>query len=233
MPFCVKMGIEGTTGYLGNQSSSKRSIQRFKARRRVLPGFPILTPFKDLKAVRDYLSGDRVVCLLCGKSYKDVGKHIRKIHGMTPDQYRSHYKIPWTYALCCSETSEAYSARIAERMKDGWVPPAQLGEDHKRMVNSTRRDRQQNTARYLVEHCSSIKSAPTERGMVYLEAIKELTRELGTAPYLAEIARKLGLKHHTSSSIIKDLERFGFIRLEVRSRCHNGPCNVVYVHVVS
>ena len=72
MPFAIKMGLNGT-GFLGNQSKSKRALRRAKARRKVLPGFPIEQPFESIEDVREYMSGDKIVCLRCGKEYKELG----------------------------------------------------------------------------------------------------------------------------------------------------------------
>lgn len=101
-----------------------RNAARRKARRVVLPGFPIEEPFESIEAVRAYLQGPRVQCLRCGKLYKDVGKHVH-MHGMTPDEYREMYRIPWTYGLVCPSTHAAYSdstqRQIAEARRRGKV----------------------------------------------------------------------------------------------------------------
>lgn len=117
MPMFVKMGLGGT-GYLGHKESDLRSKRKRAARRSIKQGFPIIEKFTSIEDVREYLSGDRVICLLCGKTYKDVGKHLR-VHDISPDQYREMYNIPWTYPLCCHETSEAFSEAVRKRIEDG------------------------------------------------------------------------------------------------------------------
>jgi hypothetical protein len=132
------MGLGGT-GYLGLQEKSLRAERRCQSRRKVLQGYPITEPFQSVEAVRDYLSGDRVICLICGKSYKALGIHIEKIHGITVDGYRERYNIPWTYGLVCAESSGNYSTATRRRMDDGWQPPAKTGDAHRVLVGAPKR----------------------------------------------------------------------------------------------
>lgn len=138
MPQFIKMGLH-TTGFMGYPGSSKRSTQKCMQRRKVLAGFPIEEPFKTIEAIREYLAGDKLVCLLCGKSYKKIGTHIQRIHGMTVDLYKQKYKIPWTYGLVCKETHKNYSNAIRKRMNEGWIPPMKFGIEHDQMINAEKR----------------------------------------------------------------------------------------------
>lgn len=138
MPFAVKMGLNGT-GFLGKKSNTKRAIARSKARRSVLAGFPVEEAFESVEAVREYLSHDKIMCLRCGKEYHRLGVHLQRIHGMTPDQYKSMYKIPWGYGLVGTVSHEITSAAILKRMEDGWQPPAKVGAEHDAMVMAPRR----------------------------------------------------------------------------------------------
>jgi len=132
------MGLNGT-GFLGKQSKTKRAIARSKARRAVLPGFPIEKAFESVEATREYLSHDRIVCLRCGKEYHRLGLHLERIHGITNDQYRAMYRIPWRYGLVGTVSHAITSRMIRKRMEDGWQPPAKLGADHAAMVAAPRR----------------------------------------------------------------------------------------------
>lgn len=109
------------------------------ARRKVLPGFPVEEPFKNIEAVRDYFKNERVTCMLCGKIYKKLGNHLLKIHGVTCDSYRQRYNIPWTYGLICEESSVKYSEAVIKRFDEGWVPPMKIGEDHKKLISAPKR----------------------------------------------------------------------------------------------
>lgn len=102
--------------------SYSRMIKRIE-REKVLPGFPIETPFKNLKDVKEYLSGDKIICLLCGKSYKSLNMHLIKTHKFSHSEYHIKYNIPWTYGLVCSSVSEKLSRSIKNSMQTGKLKP--------------------------------------------------------------------------------------------------------------
>lgn len=91
----------------------------FDNRRLVLKGFPWSGKFQTLEEVKAYLSGDRMQCLLCGKPYVMIGKHLREIHGVTVDQYKERYGIPWGRGLVCADTKKVMSANTKRRIYEG------------------------------------------------------------------------------------------------------------------
>lgn len=93
-----------------------RAALRRAHRHEALPGFPVIQPFSTVEEIDAYLAGDRIQCLLCGKAFKDVGKHVAGLHGITTDEYRRKFGIPWTRALCCSDTSSKYSEVMSSRI---------------------------------------------------------------------------------------------------------------------
>lgn len=116
---------EAITGDLGTFILPKRSavrpqrnLDRRAARRAVLPGYPVEPrPFtKD--EIDAYLSGDRIVCLLCGQKRRSLGTHIGPIHNVTVDEYKTMFGLPWRTGLACSETrvmhSEIMKGSLAE-----------------------------------------------------------------------------------------------------------------------
>lgn len=96
---------------LGPRTASLKMgcINEAAARRRVRPGYPIMTPFQSLKEVREYFSGDTVVCLLCGRNLKVLGKHLKDLHGITKDEYREQYNISYSTGLVCETTAATMS----------------------------------------------------------------------------------------------------------------------------
>ena len=98
-------------------------------RYKVLPGYPIEVRFKTIMEVKEYLSGDKITCLLCGKEYKKIGVHVTAIHDMSTDEYREKYNIPWRYGLVSSETFKRYSKATRKRIEGGWMPPTKTQEE--------------------------------------------------------------------------------------------------------
>jgi len=96
--------------------SSRR--KRAAATRAALPGFPIEEGFIDPQDVRDYLGGETIVCLRCGKKYKALGLHILVHDGWNEETYRLHYGLPWRTGLSCvpsRKLKRAIGLDLAER----------------------------------------------------------------------------------------------------------------------
>lgn len=133
------MGLGGT-GYLGKQEKHSRAARKRAARRKILEGFPILKPFSSIEDVREYISGDKIICLLCGKSYRRIGTHLQSIHGISCDEYRERYNIPWTYGLICQESSLLYSQNTKKRFENGWEGDLKIGKDHESLISYPKRE---------------------------------------------------------------------------------------------
>lgn len=103
--------------------------ERKAARRKALPGFPIEEPFESYEAAAAYLSGNKIQCLRCGKMYRVIGCHLA-VHGMTLEEYREKYKLPWRAGICSATISDMFSKEMAFRRAKGWAPPTnpKIGE---------------------------------------------------------------------------------------------------------
>jgi hypothetical protein len=65
--------------------------------------------FATLADVDGYLGGERVECLICGKAFKALGRHIFYVHGVTAKSYRMALNIPRSRLLMGTRTRELYS----------------------------------------------------------------------------------------------------------------------------
>jgi predicted transcriptional regulator len=52
---------------------------------------------------------DHIVCLGCGKRVKMLRRHIRTAHGMTSDDYRRHWDLPYDYPMVTSAYAKVRS----------------------------------------------------------------------------------------------------------------------------
>lgn len=95
------------------KSKARGSIPKYYAAREILPGYPIERVFECKEEVDRYLSGEAVCCLMCGKSYKQLSPHIKRIHGLDSADYRQRYGIPASYALMGTERLRAAKERGA------------------------------------------------------------------------------------------------------------------------
>ena len=63
------------------------------------PGYPWEGCFYDLDEVKEYFDHDRITCLLCGRTYANLGLHISRTHQLSLDEYKEQYGLPWSYGL--------------------------------------------------------------------------------------------------------------------------------------
>lgn len=79
------------------------------AKRDVLPGYPKVFVFETRAEIDQYLAGERVTCLLCGREFRLLDTHLRNVHKVTSDDYREMYGLPYLRGLCGSSFSERRS----------------------------------------------------------------------------------------------------------------------------
>jgi hypothetical protein len=86
--------------------------QKYKLDRRIPKvGFPITTKFTSAHEIYDYLHGEKITCLLCGRSFKSLCAHVSKIHLMSADEYKEMYGLPFRCGLSSEATKEIYRDR--------------------------------------------------------------------------------------------------------------------------
>lgn len=88
----------------------KRNTMRAAGRRMTLPGYPVPAGPLTGEQIDKYLSGDTIVCLLCGKNYRRLGgPHLEKIHGVSVEEYQDRYAIPYSRGLVSSSCRDRYA----------------------------------------------------------------------------------------------------------------------------
>jgi len=50
---------------------------------------------------------DQIICMICGKGFKTLGRHLSAEHDMTPKEYRAQFDIPRTQSLAAKSYSES------------------------------------------------------------------------------------------------------------------------------
>ena len=65
-----------------------------------LPGFPFKAKFITKNDIDEYFSNpEGIQCLLCGRSYKSLNGHLQAVHGISHEEYRARYGLPWRRGL--------------------------------------------------------------------------------------------------------------------------------------
>lgn len=78
-------------------------------------GAPAAEKQKPAVSVRKSISGDHLVCLECGGSFKSLKRHLMTHHDLTPDAYREKWDLPADYPMVAPSYAEARS-RLAKEM---------------------------------------------------------------------------------------------------------------------
>jgi predicted transcriptional regulator/predicted ArsR family transcriptional regulator len=99
-------------GFGGKRPINTHHLQDAEIRRKVQPGFPVEQPFTSQEQIDKYLGGDRMLCLLCGRSLKVLATHLTTIHGTNVEAYKEKYGLPAGRGLTCESSSQAYSDHI-------------------------------------------------------------------------------------------------------------------------
>lgn len=117
--------------------------QTKEERRNMLDGYPKTYLFDTPESLVVYFSGERIICLRCGKAYKTLGVHLLRIHDMTPDEYRDIYGIPWSYGLSSLPTHEMHSEDAKQKHITGeWTASSDQAKMARLAYASNHRKRQ-------------------------------------------------------------------------------------------
>lgn len=64
--------------------------------------------------IKKSVQPDYIVCLECGKPFKQLKRHIRTFHDLTPDDYRARWGLPYDYPMVAPN----YAAQRSQLAKD-------------------------------------------------------------------------------------------------------------------
>jgi hypothetical protein len=140
--------------HMGASMKKKQALineWKLKSRRKIMPGYPIEKPFETREQVDTYLNVDRLVCLLCGKTYKSLGNHL-SVHGTNADDYKEKYGLPWGCGLTCI-TTKVHNVKHGKRLvADGiFRPPTKEQLEEMRI----RRAKPRAKAIFIIDECKA------------------------------------------------------------------------------
>jgi len=58
---------------------------------------------------------DKIFCMICGKGFKTLSRHLRTAHEMTPKDYRKQFDIPSSQSLAAKNYSESRRQMAVDR----------------------------------------------------------------------------------------------------------------------
>lgn len=71
-------------------------------------------PEVDVEEAKKSIKEKSVTCLVCGKSFKMLGKKHLATHGFTPAEYKAHFGLKKGTALVCKELVRARRKKMNE-----------------------------------------------------------------------------------------------------------------------
>jgi len=66
-------------------------------------------------SVKQAFKKDEVICMICGKGFKTLKRHLAQVHDVKPGQYRKQFGIPSSQALVAKSYSESRRKAAEER----------------------------------------------------------------------------------------------------------------------
>ncbi len=84
------------------------------------PGFPRKEKFKSGKEIDRYFAGEKIQCLICGKWFKTISHfHLTKVHGISTDDYKEMFGLPWGRGLLGTRSFEIYAENARKLRAEG------------------------------------------------------------------------------------------------------------------
>ena len=79
---------------------------------------------KPAVPVRQSVKRDHLICLVCGKPFKSLRRHLQSAHGLTPVAYRQMFELARDYPMVAAASTEQRAA-IARRSGLGQRRPVE------------------------------------------------------------------------------------------------------------
>jgi hypothetical protein len=87
-----------------------------------------MTKFNCRKDLEEYLSGDRLQCFICGKSYINLGSHVGYGHKIQIKEYKETFGIPASVGLLARPFKQTKSKDASE---NPLIKKSQFKKGHK------------------------------------------------------------------------------------------------------
>ena len=66
----------------------------------------VALPKAPMVSARASITPDFLICVACGEKLKVLRRHLRIVHGLTPEDYRRTYRLPWDYPMTAPNYSK-------------------------------------------------------------------------------------------------------------------------------
>lgn len=125
MPSVIELTAEIVSAHVANTQMSSdemlQEIQKVHAALKALEAgavagetIPVAEEPRQL-TIRQAFKKDAVVCMVCGKSFTTLKRHLAHAHNLKPGQYRKQFNIPASTPLAAKNYSELRRQAAQER----------------------------------------------------------------------------------------------------------------------
>lgn len=138
-----------------------------------------------MEEIRQYLDQPKLTCLLCGREYALLSRHLGFTHEMEADQYREMYGLLWTKSLAGKDFREVMGRVLKRTRARGKISHKPTPEHFQKMRRAARRRRPMVEAArkalptYPRAKRQKIRTAP--------EIMEEYLRRIGTGRTISEV----------------------------------------------
>ena len=94
--------------------------------------------FSSRDEIEQYFSGDKVACLLCGKSFAVLGSHLFHCHQTNAREYKYRFGIPSRHGLAGVAYRQYSADRIQDMFEQGQIPKEPTAETIERLKSYNR-----------------------------------------------------------------------------------------------
>lgn len=84
---------------------------------------PVVEPLVPAVNPKRSVHGDYIICLEDGKKFKSLKRHLMSSYGLSPEEYRTKWGLPYDYPMVAPNYSEARS-QLAKALGLGRKPAA-------------------------------------------------------------------------------------------------------------
>ena len=81
---------------------------------------------KPAVPVKKSVGNSEIVCLECGKGQKMLKRHLAAAHGLTPEEYRAKWRLPFDYPMVAPDYAET-RRQLAKEIGLGRKPGSAKG----------------------------------------------------------------------------------------------------------
>ncbi len=99
-------------------------------------GYPVTRVFETMYEIDAYFDADKLICLKCGGEYISLHVHLRNSHGISAEDYKAEYGIPWRRGLIAKSHREKQSRIMNEQRAKGILPKCPPPSHMKQLVKA-------------------------------------------------------------------------------------------------